>query len=44
MPGCGIDKCDNGMAKPCKPEEPEYTGSAEVTVEWPEVDPSDLIP
>jgi hypothetical protein len=32
------------MYEPCGEEEEAYEGSAEVTIEWPEIDSSDLIP
>lgn len=46
LPGCELpDLCDTGMYPPCDEEEPEeYEGSAEVIIDWPELDPSDLIP
>jgi len=44
LPGCKIKYCPDGMIRdPCKPEE-KYNGSAEVTIKWPDVKPSDLIP
>jgi len=32
------------MAEPCGEEPPSYEGSAEVTIDWPAIDASDLIP
>jgi hypothetical protein len=45
QPGCILPPyCDDGMYEPCGEPEPEYEGSVEVEIEWPEIDSSDLIP
>jgi len=44
QPGCEMGEyCENGLPLPCS-EEPEYQGSAQPHIEWPEIDTSDLIP
>jgi len=42
-PGCDLgDYCDNGLYPPCYDEVPvEY--SAEITIDWPELDVSEYI-
>lgn len=45
QPGCDLGTyCDDGMYEPCEEPPAEWEGSAEVTIEWPEIDSSDLIP
>lgn len=47
-PGCtDVPICDDGLAPPCGPEvEPptEHEGSAEVHIEWPELEATQFIP
>lgn len=44
MPGCGLlSSCSNGLPEPCEPETEPFEGSAQIEIEWPEIDPSDLI-
>jgi len=35
--------CDDGTYEPCEEEPEEWKGSAQVEIEWPTHDPSDLI-
>jgi len=42
-PGCELDDyCENGLFEPYCEVEEVFEGSAKVTIEWPEVDASDL--
>lgn len=44
-PGCEDDlpePCENGLYYPYCEVEPSFEGSAKVTIDWPEVDPSDI--
>jgi len=46
-PGCdGCDDCGNGLAAPCDvpPPPPPFEGSAEVHIDWPELDATEYIP
>jgi len=44
LPGCELPEyCDDGFYPPCDVT-PAWEGSAEVEINMPEVDPTDLIP